>query len=306
MVSRFESFRRTQWAELREATPLTLTTNDLDQIRGISDRLDLDEVSNVYLPLSRLLNLHIRATQGLSDVTDTFLGTSFNNVPYVIGVAGSVAVGKSTTSRLLRTLLSHWPDHRHVELLTTDGFLLPNAELEGRGLMNRKGFPESYDTASLIDFLKAIKSGERFVDAPVYSHIAYDVVPDKRVVFDLPDVLIVEGLNVLQGSTGEQSVVVSDFFDFSIFVDADEHDIEQWYVERFLKLRQSVFQSSDSYFQHYRQLDDEQATAVARGIWSRINSPNLRENIAPTRERANLILRKGPNHAVEEVRLRKT
>ncbi len=302
----YQSFDRAKWASLRASTPLTLTDADLDKIRGINDRLDLDEVVNIYLPLSRLLNLHVQATQTLSSVTDTFLGVTDEPVPYVIGIAGSVAVGKSTSSRVLQTLLSNWPDHPRVDLVTTDGFLLPNAELDARGLMGRKGFPESYDTGALVDFLRSVKSGERAVEAPVYSHLTYDIVPDERLTIDSPDVLIVEGLNVLQGGRGNASVFVSDFFDFSIFVDADEAHIQEWYVERFHTLRQSVFQNPDSYFRHYAGLDDEQATAIAKAIWAEINSPNLRQNIAPTRHRANLILTKGSDHSVERVQLRKT
>ncbi len=304
MSSRYECFERSHWAELRKSTPLTLTNADLAELRGINERLDLDEVENVYLPLSRLLNLQIVASQGLADVTDTFLGQDSGRVPFIIGLAGSVAVGKSTTARVLQSLLANWSDHPDVALITTDGFLHPNSVLEERNLMERKGFPESYDTSALSEFLRAIKSGEQLVEAPVYSHLVYDVVPGDVVTVSQPDVLIVEGLNVLQ--SGRAGQVVSDFFDFSIFVDADEALIEQWYVERFLTLRESVFRNPDSYFRHFAELDEASAIAMAESIWANINAPNLRENIAPTRSRADLILTKGAEHAVERVYLRKT
>lgn len=304
MSTRYECFERDRWAELRESTPLTLTDDDLAELRGINERLDLVEVENIYLAISRLLNLHIVAGQRLGDVTDTFLGADTGRVPFIIGLAGSVAVGKSTAARVLQSLLANWTDHPNVALVTTDGFLHPNSVLEDRNLMGRKGFPESYDTASLVEFLRLVKSGEGHVEAPVYSHLVYDVVPDKVVVVSQPDVLIVEGLNVLQSGRGGQ--VVSDFFDFSIFVDAKEALIEQWYVERFLTLRESVFQNPDSYFRHFAELDVPAAIAMAKSIWADINAPNLRENIAPTRGRADLILTKGAEHAIESVYLRKT
>ncbi len=284
---------------------MTLSNDELVAIRGINERLDTDEVEDVYLPLSRLLNLHITAIQQLAAVTDTFLTTEPAPVPYIIGLGGSVAVGKSTTARVLQTLLSRWPDHPNVGLITTDGFLYPNAELERRGLMRRKGFPESYDTAALLDVMRAVKSGDPDVVAPVYSHLSYDIVPDQHITIRQPDVLIVEGLNVLQGNQGSSSLVVSDFFDFSIYVDAEEAIIKQWYVDRFLALRDSVFANPDSYFRHYSGLNTEEATTVATELWDGINAPNLEQNIAPTRQRANCILTKGENHRVEWVSLQK-
>jgi type I pantothenate kinase len=304
--SRYERFDRAHWAELRRSTPLTLTPTDLEQLRGINERLDIDEVESIYLPMSRLLNLHIAATQGLAAVTDEFLGTVENRVPYVIGLAGSVAVGKSTTARVLQSLLAHWPDHTRVDLVTTDGFLYPNRVLIQRNLMERKGFPESYDTAALLEFLRAVKSGEAAVAAPIYSHLAYDVVSDESIIVDRPDVLIVEGLNVLQSNDNGSGPFASDFFDFGIYVHASEADIEGWYIERFLALQQSVFQDEASYFRNYSDLDDETARTVAAGIWSSINAPNLRQNIYPTMHRADLILSKGSDHAVQHVDLRKT
>jgi type I pantothenate kinase len=301
---RYLTFERQEWAELRAATPLTLRQDDLDSLQGINERIDLDEVVAVYLPLSRLLNLYISATQDLQRVTSTFLGSIAPKVPYVIGVAGSVAVGKSTFARILQALLSRWPAHPQVDLVTTDGFLHPNAVLAERGIMDRKGFPESYDTRALLTFLREVKSGSPEVTAPVYDHVAYDILPDERVTVRRPDIVIVEGLNVLQVNR-EGVEFVSDYFDFSIYVDADLADIEEWYVRRFFALRESVFRNPDSYFRHFAGLTDEQAQHTARHIWSTINGRNLRENIEPTRERASLILRKSSDHRVSEVRLRK-
>jgi len=298
---------REDWARLAPSVPLPLDADELDRLRGINDRMSLTEVAEIHLPLSRLLSLYVGATQALHSATDTFLGALPAKVPYVIGLAGSVAVGKSTTARLLQALLSRWPNHPRVELVTTDGFLHPNAELERRGILDRKGFPESYDAAALLRFVAAVKSGEREVTAPVYSHLRYDVLPDERVIVRQPDILIVEGLNVLQtGSDPEdRAVFVSDYFDFAIYVDADEHDIRRWYVERFRTLRSTAFSDPRSYFHRYAELDDAAADATAEQVWDAINGPNLAENILPTRSRADLILRKGSDHRVEHVRLRR-
>jgi type I pantothenate kinase len=302
--SRFLTFDRDDWAALRAATPLTLREDDLNKLRGINERIDLDEVAAIYLPLSRLLNLYVSASQDLARVSSTFLGTMAPRVPYVIGVAGSVAVGKSTFARILQALLARWPDHPQVDLVTTDGFLHPNAVLLERGLMERKGFPESYDTRRLLRFLRDLKSGEEEVRAPVYSHIVYDIVPGEEIIVRRPDILILEGLNVLQVSM-EKAEFVSDYFDFSIYIDAEEADVMEWYVQRFFALRETVFQDPNSFFRHFADLTPEAARATAEGIWININGRNLRENILPTRERASLILRKEKDHRVSEVRLHK-
>jgi type I pantothenate kinase len=301
---RYLHFERDDWAALRAATPLTLREPDLAKLQGINERIDLDEVAAVYLPLSRLLNLYVSATMDLHKVSATFLGTIAAKVPYVIGVAGSVAVGKSTFARILQALLARWPDHPKVDLVTTDGFLFPNAELAERGLMNRKGFPESYDTRTLLEFLRQVKSGEAEAHAPVYSHVEYDIVTGAQVTVRQPDILILEGLNVLQVST-EGTEFVSDYFDFSIYIDADPGNIEEWYVERFLALRASVFQDPDSFFRHYAALSDDEAVDTARTIWRTINGLNLRQNIAPTRDRASLVLHKDSDHRVSNVELRR-
>jgi len=306
--SPFVTFTRDEWARLRDSTPLTLTEPDLEHLRGINDQISLEEVAAVYLPLSRLLNLYVAATQVLHGATDTFLSASPGKVPFVIGIAGSVAVGKSTTARILQALLARWPDHPNVDLVTTDGFLHPNRVLESRGLMERKGFPESYDVRRLIRFVADVKSGHPQVPAPVYSHLVYDVVPDEFKIVRQPDIMILEGLNVLQtGVPGGRNprLFVSDFFDFSIYVDAEERHIEEWYVERFLALRETAFRDPRSYFKRFAALSEDEASTQAREIWHAINGPNLRENILPTRPRARLILTKGARHTVERVALRK-
>jgi type I pantothenate kinase len=308
-VSRFVEFSRAEWARLRAATPLPLTEPQLKGLVSLNERISLDEVADIYLPLSRLLNLYVAATQNLRNTTTTFLGAETSRVPFVIGVAGSVAVGKSTASRLLQALLSRWPSHPKVDLITTDGFLLPLATLEARSLIHRKGFPDSYDVRRLVHFMAELKSGVPEVQAPVYSHLRYDIVPGEFQYVRNPDIVIVEGLNVLQTGSGRAGrplpLFVSDFFDFSIYVDASEIDIEQWYVERFQKLRETVFQNTSSYFHRYAQLTPAESLATARHLWTSINLVNLRENILPTRERAHLILEKGRDHAVRRVRLRK-
>ncbi|MGA1387536.1 MAG: type I pantothenate kinase [Ilumatobacteraceae bacterium] len=303
-VPRFERFDREEWAALRAQTPLTIREKDLEALRGINDQIDLDEVTAIYLPLTRLLNLYVSATQNLHRVSATFLGTIAPKLPYIIGIAGSVAVGKSTLARLLQALLSRWPEHPRVELVTTDGFLFPNTELEARGIMDRKGFPESYDTRLLLDFLRAVKSGEPEVAVPVYSHVIYDILPDRREIVHQPDILILEGLNVLQVDS-RANEFVSDYFDFSIYLDADEALVESWFVERFHALRRTVFQDPESFFRHFAELDDTQADALARQIWQSINGRNLRENIAPTKGRASLVIEKGADHRVTDVFLRK-
>jgi type I pantothenate kinase len=308
-ISPYGSFSRIQWAALRDDTPMTLTADEVTRVRSLHDRLDMNEVEEIYLPLSRLLSLYVAATQRLFIVQQHFLGTAEAKVPYIIGVAGSVAVGKSTTARVLQALLARWPNVPKVDLVTTDGFLLPNAVLEREGLMERKGFPESYDLPTLLRFLADVKAGRRPVRAPIYSHLVYDVMPNQWIEVDRPDILIVEGLNVLQTGQlpkdGKAIPYVSDFFDFSVYIDADEEVLRRWYVNRFLTLRQTAFRDPKSYFHRYASLDDKQATETANSIWNRINLVNLNENILPTRQRAHLILKKDQNHQVQEVALRK-
>lgn len=302
-------FTREAWAQLRADTPLTLDDNDLIRLRSLNDPISLDEVVQIYLPLSRLLSLYAAATQNLYGVTRIFLGTNDEKTPFIIAVAGSVSVGKSTMARVLRALLQRWPNTPKVDLVTTDGFLYPNAVLEERGLMTRKGFPESYDRAALLAFLTDIKAGAGEVEIPTYSHILYDIVPGKMRRVGRPDILIVEGLNLLQTarlpSDGTGMPFVSDFFDFSVYLDASEEDLETWYVERFRRLRETAFRDPNSFFRRYAELDDAEADRTARSIWREINLPNLRENIRPTMPRADLILRKGAGHEIETVALRR-
>lgn len=300
---------RGDWARLREEHPMQLDAADVERLRGLGERLDLAEVEQVYLPISRLLSFYERAMGRLHQVTSDFLDEGHERTPFVIGVAGSVAVGKSTTARILRELISRWEGQPKVDLVTTDGFLFPNAVLERRNLMPRKGFPESYDRRALLRFVSEVKAGKAEVRAPVYSHLVYDIVPDEQIVVRRPDVLIVEGLNVLQPprstENGAAGLAVSDFFDFSVYVDAHVGDIKRWYVDRFLELRQTAFADPESHFHRYASLTDDAAVDIAENIWDTINAPNLVDNILPTRSRATLVLLKGADHSVDRVRLRR-
>jgi type I pantothenate kinase len=308
-VSPYRVFSRAEWATRRADTPMTLAPAEIARLRSLHDRLDISEVEEIYLPLSRLLSFYVVATQRLFHAQQAFLGTEDAKMPYIIGVGGSVAAGKSTTARVLQALLARWPNVPKVDLITTDGFLFPNAVLEREGLMDRKGFPESYDLPALLRFLSDLKAGRRPVRAPLYSHLVYDVIPNQWIEIDRPDILIVEGLNVLQAGRlprdGKAIPFVSDFFDFSVYLDADEDVLQAWYVNRFLTLRGTAFADPKSYFHRYANLSDAEAVATATSIWTRINLVNLRENILPTRPRADLILKKGETHQVEEVVLRR-
>ncbi|WP_077620728.1 type I pantothenate kinase [Bacillus sinesaloumensis] len=297
-------FNREKWATLRNKTPLLLSEEELESIRGINEEISLQEVEEIYLPLTRLINLKVKASQQLQGATNSFLDYKAKKIPYIIGIAGSVAVGKSTAARVIQTLLSRWDEHKEVGLVTTDGFLYPNATLEKKGLMSRKGFPESYDTQKLIKFMMKVKSGKPKVEAPLYSHLTYDVLTDKVEVIRNPDILIVEGINVLQVSK-THSVFVSDFFDFSIYIDGDVKDIKKWYIERFLTLQKTAFQDPMSYFHRYKTLSQEEAVQKATNIWEEINAKNLRENILPTRRRADTVFKKGQDHRMEKVYLKK-
>jgi type I pantothenate kinase len=307
-LSPYHHFTKAEWVALRDGEPMTLSAEDVLRLRALSDPISLTEAEQVYLPLTRLLSLYVEAIQRLHRVSGRFLDTEEQKVPFVIGVAGSVAVGKSTTARILRALLQRWPSSPKVDLVTTDGFLLPNAVLNDRGLMRRKGFPESFDRGRLVAFLAAVKSGTPALEVPVYSHLVYDVVPGEHVVVDQPDILIVEGLNILQpgapGKAGTPILYASDFLDFSIYIDADPEDLEGWYMDRFFRLRETAFKNPDSFFKRYADMSKDEAGKFGLDNWRSINLPNLMDNIAPTRSRADLILKKGSDHLVEQVLLR--
>ncbi|MDQ0330704.1 MULTISPECIES: type I pantothenate kinase [Phyllobacteriaceae] len=303
-------FSAADWAKFRADTPMTLGEDEIRRLRSLNDPVDLEEVTRIYLSMSRLLSAHVESSQMLFRQRQAFFNKeSVVKTPYIIGIAGSVAVGKSTTARVLKELLARWPSSPKVDLVTTDGFLLPNEVLRRDRLMERKGFPDSYDVGALLRFLSSIKSGERDVRAPLYSHLTYDVLPGAYVTIDRPDILIFEGINVLQPGRlpmdGKFVPFLSDFFDFSIYIDADEALIHEWYIARFMRLRETAFRNPESFFHRYSQLSEPAARAIAEGLWANINLKNLRENILPTRPRADLILRKGANHLVEEVALRK-
>lgn len=309
-LSAYIEFARDEWAHLRDNVKLTLSEEDVNQLQGINESLSMQEVVDIYLPLSRLLNLYVGARQYRHTVRDKFLNSQNEKVPYIIGIAGSVAVGKSTSARILQALLSRWPEHPKVALVTTDGFLRPNKELVARNLMHKKGFPESFDIKALIEFVAAIKSGQKTITAPIYSHLTYDILPDQSLQFEQPDIVILEGLNVLQTAASNESdqsnrTFVSDFVDFSIYVDAEMDLLKTWYIQRFLKFREGAFTDPNAYFHSYSKMSKREAVDIASKIWDEINAVNLSENIRPTRDRANLILKKSINHQVSQVQLRK-
>lgn len=307
-LSAYLTFDRSQWSQLASSTELPLTESDIERLSSLGDPINLYEADAIYRPLTALMQMYARNIGRLYSESKEFLGFESGRVPWIVGIAGSVSVGKSTTARLLQELLSRWPETPNVALVTTDGFLYPNGVLEERHLMERKGFPESYNRRSLIDFLAAVKSGQRHIKVPVYDHLRYNIVDGEFIEVDQPDILIVEGLNVLQPAPGieaDEFRTVSDFFDFSIYVDAAEDALETWYVDRFLKLKSTAFTDDKSYFRNYANLTDEEAVALAKHIWGSINLPNLRHNIAPTRSRATVVLTKGQDHSVERIQLRK-
>ncbi|MDR0267513.1 type I pantothenate kinase [Paenibacillus sp.] len=303
--SPYFEFGRNEWAMSRGLPPLSISEEEFEKLKGLNEKIPMEEVTKVYLPLARLMHLYVTTFMQLQSKMNSFLNVPAPKAPFVIGIAGSVAVGKSTTARLLQTLLSRWPEHPKVDLITTDGFLYPNQVLEAKGIMNKKGFPESYDINELMHFISSVKSGEPALHVPVYSHMVYDVLNDRTQLVDQPDILIVEGINVLQVNTREPSFFVSDFFDFSIYIDADEEDIRHWYIERFQMLRDTAFRDPRSYFHKYASITKEEAIQTAENIWRNINAKNLQENIMPTKARAKLIIKKGSDHLVEQVLLRK-
>lgn len=309
VLAPYHHFTKAQWSTLRDGQPMTLTAADIERLRTLSDPISLEEAEEVYLPLTRLLSYYVEAVQGLHNVSTRFLNTPDQKVPFIIGVAGSVAVGKSTTARILQALLQRWPSSPKVDLVTTDGFLHPNAVLAERGIMERKGFPESYDRPRFVQFLADIKSGKANVQAPVYSHLVYDVVPGSEVTIDRPDILIVEGLNILQPGElpkdGKPILFASDFMDFSVYIDADNDDLEAWFMERFFRLRETAFKDPTSFFRRFAEMSKEEAGEFGRMVWRTINLPNLVENVLPTRGRADLILKKGTSHLIETVQLRR-